>query len=147
MTERSSTFPTVEHPWFDSSRAPLYVWTFPARFTDVELESALDAHRRWREVAAFDCAFVVDISLVQTANVRQRWIVARHLVEAAEHTRRHVVATAMVVPTIFHRAIMRGVFWIQPPPTPVHVTQDRAEALAHGDAALSRLPGADLVAP
>lgn len=122
-------YPAVRHAWFDASRAPLYVWTFPVHIDDATLEDAIAAHRDWRGVAAFPCAFVVDLSQLRHATARQRWMVARHMLDATDHSRRYVVATAVVVPTAFHRALASAVFWIQRPPTPVHVATIFDEAM------------------
>lgn len=122
--------PTVEHPWFDSSRAPLYVWTFPDRFDDRELDRALTAYRRWRQAARFESAFVVDLSHIRAATTRQRLMVAGHLSESADHSRRHIVGTSLVVSTPLHRALMTAVFWMQPPPTPVHVVTNFPEGMS-----------------
>lgn len=121
----------IDHPWFDSTRAPLYVWTFPPTFTDEELEAALDAHAEWRRSMHRTHTFVIDLSRIRSATATQRWIVARHLRDAASHARAYVCATAIVVPSALHRALMSAVFRIQSPPTPVHVTQSRDAALAY----------------
>ncbi len=138
----------IEHPWFDSHGAPLYVWTFPREFADEELRAALDAHARWRQVAHFDSAFVVDLSPIVRTTARQRWMVARHISDATDHSTRWVRATSLIVPTSLHRALATAVFWIHRPPTPILVTEHFAEGLAHAMACLADdLPRVDRGAP
>ena len=128
-----TAFLTVGHRWVDSSRAPLYILTFPESTTDEELLAFCNAREAWAERATHPVAWVVDLSAVRTVTARQRQIFATHLGRFERHDIAHNRGSALVVPNAILRGVVTAIFWIKPPRFPHELFTKPLEAISWAD--------------
>lgn len=106
------------HPWIDIAEAPLYVMRFPARATDAEIREFCEHREAWARTANHRCAWVADLSGLDSVTATQRKIFAEHLKRFEAHDVAHNQGSAIVVPNTLVRGIMTAVFWLSPPKFP-----------------------------
>jgi hypothetical protein len=102
------------HSWLDTSRAPLYVLTYP---TDRDLEHVVAAHRAVEAIyrsARGPVAWLVDARLVTGATATERQAVASHEARVSELAQRYCVGLALVSPNMLVRGLFTAVTWISP---------------------------------
>jgi hypothetical protein len=120
---------SIHHPWIDSSRAPLYILTFPASTTDDELIACCTARESWAEKVRYPVAWVVDLSQIRTATARQRQIFGQHLGRIERHNISYNQGAALIVPNAVLRGVVTATFWIKPPSFPYRLFATRQEGL------------------
>lgn len=126
--------PAISHAWIDSSRAPVYVLTFPETISDADLESCCEARERWAKQARFPVSWVVDLSRLDGVTAKQRRMMGDHLARFEPHDLAHNRGSAIVVPNAFLRGIVTAVFWLRPPRFPHQSFATRAEAMRWAEA-------------
>lgn len=119
----------VDHPWVDSSRAPIYIVSCPVSTTDEELIAFCNARESWAERATYPVAWVVDLSAVRTMTARQRQLFAAHLERFERHDIAHNRGSALVVPNPLLRGVVTAVFWLKTPRFPNQPFANRLEAM------------------
>lgn len=121
---------TPDHPWIDSSRAPLFQWNLPAAAEDDELEACLKAREDWALVAKYPCAWVVDLRHLLGVPATQRRLFAEHLKHFEPHDIAYNRGSALVIPNSMVRGIVTAVFWLSPPKFPNKAFDTREAALS-----------------
>jgi hypothetical protein len=129
--------PRIAHPWIDESRAPLYVWSFPATLDDDELARCCEARERWAEVARFPVAWIVDLENLGGATARQRKLFGDHLARFEPHDVAWNQGSAIVAKNQIVRGLVTAVFWLQVPKFPHQVFATRTEAAVWAKARLA----------
>ena len=119
----------VDHPWVDSTRAPLYVLNFPASTTDDELVACCTAREAWADRARYPVAWVIDLSAIRTATARQRQIFATHLGRVERHNITYNRGASLIVPNPVLRGVVTAVFWIKAPRFPYRLFANRSEGV------------------
>lgn len=127
----------IDHPWIDSSRAPLHVWCFPRHFTDEELRACIDAHRAWRAGVDHPVAWVIDLTHAKNATTAQRRMLADHVAASEPHDVRWNRGTAFVIPNAIVRATVMAVLWMRHPLFETHLVSTLEDGLSW---ATGRLP-------
>jgi hypothetical protein len=127
---------SVDHPWVDSSRAPLYILNFPASTTDEELIACCAAREAWAERAHYPVAWMVDLSAIRTVTPRQRQIFASHLGRLEQHNITYNRGAAVIVPNSILRGVVTAVFWFKPPKFPYRLFAQRQEGVLWADGQL-----------
>lgn len=118
----------IHNAWIDSTRAPLYVWTFPEEATDDELEASCRAREAWAARVSYPVAWVVDLSRTKKVTAAQRRVVGAHLKHFSECDRLYNQGSAIVVPNPLVRGVVTAVFWLSPPDFPHRLFASRPEA-------------------
>jgi hypothetical protein len=121
--------PAVAHPWVDSSRAPVYVITFPVSATDEMVQSFATAREAWAQHCKSPVAWVVDLSAIREAPASQRRLFAEHLARFEPHDIAYNCGSALVVPNALVRGIVTAIFWIKAPKFPHQLFQKREDAV------------------
>lgn len=121
---------TIDHPWIDSSRAPLYVWSFPPEPTDADLRACIEAHRAWRADVHHPVAWVIDLTHARNATTAQRRMIADHVAASEPHDMRWNRGTAFVIPNALVRATVMAVLWMRHPLFETHLVRTLDEGLA-----------------
>jgi hypothetical protein len=119
----------IEHAWIDSSRAPLYMMTFPVVTLDEDLRACCDARERWAKIAKYPVSWVVDLSAITNTTAKQRRIFSEHLARFEPHDRAYNRGSALIVPNAFLRGVVTAVFWLKPPTFPNECFATKEEAL------------------
>lgn len=127
----------IDHAWIDSSRAPLYVWSFPRHFDDAELGACVDAHREWRAEVDYPVAWVIDLTHARHASTAQRRMLADHVEASEPHDLRWNRGTAFVIPNAIVRATVMAVLWMRHPLFETHLVSTLEDGLSW---ATGRLP-------
>ena len=107
-----------DHPWVDSTHAPIYIWTFPSTSTDEEVAAGCEARERWARTARHPCAWVVDLRELLRAPPSQRKLFAAHLKRFEEHDVKFNQGSAIVLSNGWLRGIVSAVFVLAPPKFP-----------------------------
>ena len=121
--------------WLDSSRDPLHVMRFPARYEFEELDRELTAMREYfvareREDRSLWVALLVDLSRVERSEARNRKRIADTMTRLVPIMQRCCAGQAYVVSRPIIRAALTATMWLRSPPWPVRVFGDGAEARA-----------------
>ena len=119
----------LQHPWIDSSRAPLYVLTFPSSTTDAELSACCVAREVWAEQVRYPVAWVVDLSAIRAVTARQRRIFGEHLGRVERHNITYNQGAALIVPSTVLRGVVTATFWIKAPRFTYQLFATRKEGL------------------
>ena len=119
----------MAHPWVDSSRAPIYVVTFPASTTDEALLAFTAAREAWTLHCKSLVAWVVDLSAIREVTANQRKIFAEHLTRFEPHDIAYNCGSALVVPNAVLRGVVTAIFWIKSPKFPNQLFEKREDAL------------------
>lgn len=107
-----------DHPWIDSSRAPVYVWRFPGASTDEEVAACCAAREQWAKTARHPCAWVVDLRELLRVPPSQRTIFIEHLKRFEPHDVKWNCGSALVLSNAWLRGIVTAVFAVVPPKFP-----------------------------
>ena len=67
-------FPDIEHPWFDTSRKPIYVFRLPRRGTLADLHAALDASYAVSQIIKTPVGITVNGSQIVGATATERLV-------------------------------------------------------------------------
>jgi len=124
-----STLISIDHPWVDSSRAPLYILNFPSSTSDEELLACCTARETFVERARYSIAWVVDLSAIRTVTARQRQIFAAHLGRVERHNLTYNRGSALIVPNPVLRGVVTAVFWVKAPRFPYCLFAHRHEGI------------------
>jgi hypothetical protein len=136
---------TIDHPWIDSTRAPLYVWRFADETTYDELVAFCDAREKWARDVYTPVAWVVDLTNLRKADARHRQLFAEHLKRFERYDRRCNAGSALVVPNPWLRGVVTAVFWLSPPEYPHKLFSDLDSAIEWADGRLRERSHAGLV--
>lgn len=115
---------------------PLYRWTFPEEATDEALQACFEAREKWRHLAQYPVAWVIDVSHVIKAPATQRKAIAEHLKRFEDYNARWNAGCALIVPNAWLRGIVTAAFWLAPPKFPNKLFSDPLEAEAWATAQL-----------
>lgn len=107
-----------DHPWIDSSHAPVYVWRFPGSATDEEVVACCEARERWAKIARHPCAWVVDLRELLRASPAQRKLFADHLKRFEPHDVKFNAGSAIVLSNAWLRGVVTAVFAVTQPKFP-----------------------------
>jgi hypothetical protein len=129
----------IEHDWFDSSGAPLYLWTLRSDPTSVELAATLRARERWAQKTQAKVAWVVDLTHLGAVPAMQRKLFAAHLERFRAFDQKWTVASAIVAPSAWLQGLVTAVFWLTPPKFAHKVFDNLATARDWAQAELDRL--------
>ena len=121
---RESMAGPIDHPWIDSSRAPLYVWTLQDDPTSHVVDACLRARERWAEATGEPVAWVVDLTRLSSVPALQRKLFAAHLQRFRKFDERWTAASAIVASSPWLRGLVTAVFWVSPPGFPNRVFAD-----------------------
>ena len=108
------------HPWIDTSRAPIYVLTFPEDKDDLlaGVASYRWAFQRfWNEVDR-RVAVVTDLSHLGPAPAALRKLAADVDNSLRAKQQEHLVVWGVVLAHSFQRLILQGYLWMAPPVAP-----------------------------
>jgi hypothetical protein len=114
----------IPHPWIDSSRAPLYVWTLRDDPTSSVVAACLAAREQWSEGTQEPVAWVVDLTQLSSVNAIQRKMFATHLERFRPFDEKWTAASAIVASSPWLRGLVTAVFWLSPPKFPNRVFAD-----------------------
>lgn len=107
-----------DHPWVDSTHAPVYIWTFPGSATDEEIVTGCEARERWAKFSRHPCAWVVDVRELLRVPPAQRKLFAAHLKRFEAHDIKYNCGSAIVLSNPWLRGVVSAIFMLAPPKFP-----------------------------
>jgi hypothetical protein len=119
-----------DHPWIDSSHAPVFIWRFPGEFTDEELAAVCAARERWAKLAPGSCAWVVDLTHILRVPQAQRSYFVEHLKRFEPHDVKYNRGSALIMPNAWLRALAAATFMVLRPKFPHQTFAKLEDALA-----------------
>lgn len=125
-----AVFAGPDHPWIDSSSAPVFQWNIPPQASDDEVIACVMAREDWARTASFPCAWVVDLTHLRHVPATQRKLFAEHLKRFEPHDVAHNRGSALIIPNSFVRGIVTAIFWLSPPMFPNKAFDTRPDAMA-----------------
>lgn len=128
----------IAHPWVDSSRAPLYQVTFPARAEDETLNAYFKAIEAWSTRAQHSVAWVMNLTQVRAVPASQRAATAAYMRRMEAYDKLHTRATAFVISNAVIRGVLTAIFWVTPPVFPREVFAEHPAAAAWAREKLSQ---------
>jgi hypothetical protein len=135
--------------WVDSSLAPLYQVTFPARASDEKLLAYCRAVANWSTQVAYPVVWLMDLSHVEQVSAQQRAMFAKYMRSMEAFDRLYTKGSALVLPNAFIRGVMTAIFWLYSPPFLHRIFAERGEGLAWArdvlaEAGVERIGGSDV---
>ena len=109
-------YPSIAHPWIDSSLAPLYRVTFPASTSDDKLNRYCRAVEHWSTRVDFSVGWVMDLSRVSAVPAQQRASFAKYMERMKSFDERWTQVCALVLPNAMLRGVVTAIFWLYRPP-------------------------------
>jgi hypothetical protein len=105
----------IKHAWVDSSLAPLYQVSFPARASDEKLLSYCRAVESWSAHVTYPVVWLMDLSHVEQVSAQQRASFAKFMQSMDAFDRRCTKGSALVLPNALMRGIATAIFWLYSP--------------------------------
>ena len=106
------------HPWIDSTHAPVYIWTFPSTASDDEMIACCEAREQWAKLARHPCAWVVDLREILRVPPPQRKLFAEHLKRFEAHDEKYNRGSGLVLSNAWLRGVVSAIFLLSPPKFP-----------------------------
>lgn len=128
----------IDHPWIDSRRAPLYVWTLQDDPTSHIVDACLRARERWANATREPVAWVVDLTRLSSVTPLQRKLFSAHLDRFRKFDEQWTAASAIVASSPWLRGLVTAVFWLSPPRFPNKVFADVNDARAWAEIELAK---------
>jgi hypothetical protein len=110
----------IDHPWADSSEAPIYEVAFPPSTTDEALRSYFEVIGAWSCRVSYAVIWVIDMTRVERVTASQRALYAGFLQRMHAFDLQYTHAIVLVLPNGMLRGIVTAVFWLHPPPYSHH---------------------------
>ena len=120
----------INHPWLDSSLAPIYRVTFPERASDDALHAYCRAVEKWSTHVHYRVAWVMDLSRVAHVSAAQRASFAKYMEGMKAFDMLYTRATALILPSAMLRGIATAIFWLYPPPFEHQTFSEYGEGLS-----------------
>lgn len=124
----------IDHPWVDSSAAPVYEVSFPRSATAEELRAYFQATESWSRRVNQKVIWLMDGSKVREFGAAQRAEFAAFLEKMHTFDERYTHAAVLVLTNPWLRGAATAVFWLHRPPyrseVCASIEEGRAWALA-----------------
>lgn len=126
-----------DHPWIDSSKAPLYILYPPSVIANADLIDYLRLQEEFIVNRPHHYVWVCDVGHLFSFDAHQRALVAACDNTLKPYERIYNLGQAWVLESAMARGVLAALYWMSPPVYPTTVVATRAAGIAWAERKLA----------